>query len=200
MNDSSRRTTLAALAIAAAFSALPPASRAQSPGPALLTLRGFGLNTTGVGSGRSGDLEIRIERWSSDAERDALKAAFAKDGGAGLARAVPAAARVGSVRTQRGGLLDLKYAREIALPDGGRRVVLATDRLSAPKDGTNPNAEVHDFLAVEIRLDKAGKGQGRTSGPGGLRMSKDGQTLELDSYGASPVWIEKLQVVGEAER
>ena len=196
MNDATSRTILGGLALSAAL-AMPAPSRAQaaSPAPTVLTLRGFGLNTTGVGTGRSGDLEIRIERWSTDPERDTLRDAVKSGGATALSGALASATRVGEVRTQRGGSLGLKYARAFTLPDGGRRIVLATDRLTAPKDGTNPNAERHEFLAVEIRLDKAGKGEGRTSGPAGLRFSKDGQTLELDSYGASPVWIEKIQVV-----
>ena len=195
MNHSTRRTIVGGLALTAAL-AIPAPSRAQpaSPGPTVLTLRGFGLNTTGVGTGRSGDLEIRIARWSTNEERDRLRDAIKGGGVTALTGALSAAAQVGEVRT-RGGSLGLKFAREFPLPDGGRRVVLATDRLTAPKDGTNPGAEVHDFLAVEVRLDKAGKGEGRTSGPAGLRVAKDGATLEIDSYGASPVWIDKIHVV-----
>ena len=198
MNHSTSRTILG-LALTAAV-AIPAPSRAQpaSPAPTVLTLRGFGLNTTGVGTGRSGDLEIRIARWSTDGERDRLRDAIKGGGVAALTGALTATAQVGEVGA-RGGTLGLKFAREFPLPDGGRRVVLATDRLTKPKDGTNPGAEVHDFLVVEIRLDKAGKGEGRTSGPAGLRVGKDGATLELDSYGASPVWIDKIQVVGEAK-
>src|SRR5262245_3009512 len=182
------------LTLAAAL-ALPPSSSAQEGGKTVLSLRGFGLNFTGVGKGRSGDLEIGIERWSSDAERDRLKKALADGGVAGLTGALPGVTpRVGYVRGQAGGSVDLKFAREVALPDGGRRIVLATDRITAPKDGANPRADTHEFLAVEIRLDKSGKGEGRTAGPDRLRYNKEADTLEIDRYGSEPVWIKELRV------
>src|SRR5262245_46923318 len=168
----------------------------QEAGKPVLKLRGFALNLTGVGTGRSGELEIWIERWSGDDERERLRKALDDKGVAGLATALTAVSpRVGYVRTQRGGTLDLKFAREVPLADGGRRVLLATDRLAAPKDGTNPRADVYDFLAVEVRLDKDGKGEGRTAGPERLRYNKEAGTLELDRYGVEPVWVKELRVV-----
>src|SRR5687767_65130 len=104
-------------------------SWAEESGKTLLTLQGYGLNFTGVGRGRSGDLEIGIERWSSDSERDRLRAALAEGGVPALTRALPAAPRVGYVRAQGGNTLALKYAREFPLADGARRVLLVTDRL-----------------------------------------------------------------------
>lgn len=181
--------------VAGALLSSPAASWAQEPGKALLTLQGYGLNFTGVGRGRSGDLEIGIERWSSDQEHDRLRAALAEGGVPALTRALPAAPRVGYVRAQGGHTLAVKYAREFPLPDGARRVLLVTDRLDVPADGTNPRADVHDFLVAEIRLDKDGKGQGRTAGPEQLHYSKEAGTLDVDRKGAMPVWIEKLRVV-----
>src|SRR5688572_8911294 len=97
-------------------------SSAEQGCKTLLTLQGYGLNFAGVGRGRSGDLEIGIERWSSDSERDRLRAALADGGVLALTRALPAAPRVGYVRAHGGNTLALKYAREFPLADGARRV------------------------------------------------------------------------------
>ena len=188
---------LVALSMAAAL-ALPAAqARAQQGGKNILTLRGFGLNFTGIGKkGRSGDLEIGIERWSSETERDGLQKALADGGVAALTKALPKLTpRAGYVTGSGGGSVDLKYAREVVLADGARRVILATDRIEKPADGSNPNADTYDFLIVEIRLDKTGKGEGRTAGPQRLRYDKAASTLEIVSYATEPVWIKDLKVV-----
>lgn len=187
-----RRLIGAALTLALAW---PSATPAQEAGEAVLRLRGFGLNLTGVGQGRSQDLEIAIERWSTDAEHDRLHRALSDGGVAALSRAITdLTSRVGFVRTPREGTLGLKYAREAVTPDGGRRVLLLTERLSAP--ATKPHADTHDFLVVEVVLDKDGKGQGRTTGPAGLRY--DAGTLELDPDIPEPVRIENVRVVEPA--
>jgi hypothetical protein len=182
-------------ACAALAAAALTAAAAESTRP-VLALRGYALNLTGVGQGRSGDLQVAIDRWSSDADRDRLRRATADGGIAGLSRAIAElSTRVGTVTTERGGTLNLKFAHRSALPDGGTRVVLVTDPLGAPADGTNPRADTYDFLAVEVRLDKAGKGEGRTAGPQRLRYNSDTGTLELDRYRAEPVWIKDVRVV-----
>jgi len=165
---------------------------------ALLKLRGFALNLTGVGVGRSGDVEIGIERWSSDEERDRLKGALAQSGAAGLSEVLLAVApRVGYVAARRGRTSELKYARQTVLPDGGRRIVLATEGADIPADGSNPRADTHDFLVVEVRLDKDGKGEGRSAGAERLRYNAKTAALELDRYGTEPVWIRNLAVAPE---
>jgi len=190
---------LVALAMAAALVLPAAAARAQQGGKNILTLRGFGLNFTGVGKrGRSGDLEIGIERWSSETERDGLQKALADGGVAALTKALPALTpRAGYVRGtgSGGGSVDLRYAREVVLADGARRVILATDRIEKPADGSNPNADTYDYLIVEVRLDKTGKGEGRTAGPQRLRYDKASSTLEIVSYASEPVWIKDLKVV-----
>jgi hypothetical protein len=170
-------------------------SGAQDDGAVLLRLRGLALNLTGVGQGRSGDVEIAIERWSTDGEVALLRKAFREGSVGSLAGVLRALSpRAGYVRTQYGGASDLQYARELPVTDGGRRIVLATGRAGAPADGSNPRADVHEFLVVEVRLDKDGKGEGRTAGAERLRYNKETAALELDRYGTEPVWIRNLHV------
>jgi hypothetical protein len=184
------------LTVAALWLAGPSWSWAQEGGPVLLKLRGFAQNMTGVGHGRSGDIEVAIERWSSDAERDRVRQAMADSGVSGVTGVLLGLSpRVGYFRTERGGTADLKFARELPAEDGGRRIVLATGRVDAPADGSRPQADTHEFIVVEIRLDKAGKGEGRTAGAERLRYNQKTKALELDRYGAEPVWLDKLQVV-----
>jgi hypothetical protein len=181
----------AGLALAAVVLAAAPISRADD---AALRLYGLALNLTGVGGGRSGEVEIAIERWSGEEERSRLLHVLAVDGTAGLARVLAEASpRAGFIRTQRGGSLDLKYAGQRALPGGGHQIVLVTDRLG-PVSG-RPQADTYDFLVVDIRLDREGTGEGRTAGPERLHYDRDAQALTVNRSGVEPVWIQGLSLV-----
>jgi len=174
---------------------LAPAGLSRGGEDEALRLHGLALNLTGVGGGMSGDVVIVIERWSAEEERRQLQGAAAKEGVAGLTRVLtgPSLQRVGYVRADRGGFLELKYARQTSEPEGGRRILLATDRVSAPSN--RPKADAYDFLVVDIRLDKDGKGEGRTAGPERLRYDQKEGALTVDRSGAEPVWIRELSVV-----
>ena len=82
-----RRTPRVLLALSApvAVLCLAGASSAQEGGGPVLKLQGFALNLTGVGGGRSGHLEVTIERWTKDDEREQLRKSLADGGVAALA-------------------------------------------------------------------------------------------------------------------
>ena len=191
-----RRATLLGLAAAATLTAVPALSQTPAAAPTVMTLQGYGQNFTGIGRGRSGDLEIGIESWSSAEERARLRKELAAGKGPGLIKALPSAPRVGYVRPLKGGTsLDLKFAGIADLPDGGRRILLATGPVAAPAD--KPRADTYDALVIEIRLKKDGTGEGRTGAPERLKLGAQGEVLELEAYGSAPVWISPLKVVSE---
>jgi hypothetical protein len=197
-----RHATLAAFVAAATLAAVPAMSQAPPADPAVPTvmkLQGFGQNFTGIGRGKSGDLEIGIESWSSAEERARLRKALADGGGSALIKALPAAPRVGYVRPLKSGgaSVDLKFAAVGDLPDGGRRVLLATGPVTAPADGSKPRADTYEALVIEIHLEKDGTGEGRTGAPERLKLGKQGEVLELEAYGSAPVWISPLKIVSE---
>ena len=76
-------------------------------------------------------VDMRIERWSSDAERDRLLEVLRQQkdpdrATRDLLRGLQELPRVGSIRTPNSVAWDLRYAREQPLEDGARQIVLAT--------------------------------------------------------------------------
>jgi len=180
---------------AAALVPGPVSSAQEGSGSPVLELRGFAVNITGVGKGRSGDLVIRIDSWSSAEERARLRKVLTDEGAAGLGKALAASEPVGSIHTRSGGEVDVVYAGETALPGGGRRIVLATSALGVPEDGSNPRADTYEFLAVEIQLKADGKGEGRTAGPQQLEWDEKAGALVTTGFGTRPVWLTEVEVV-----
>jgi len=173
----------------------PPGAAAADDLPAL-ALRAFAMNFTGVGSGGSGQLDLIIERWSTDQEREQLQGVLAEKGGAGLLQALlQIKPRVGHIRSFRLPTWDVQFAQSSPLPNGGRRIVLATDRpLTEAERSKHNRTDEYEFLLVEIRLDEQGKGEGRTAEGTKVRFNKDTRSLEIDQYSAEPVKLINVEV------
>jgi hypothetical protein len=91
--------------------------------PEHLTATAMDINT-----GRSSGVEIDVTRWSTDTERERLLSVLYELGPEKLLNTLRDLPKVGGIRTFNSLAWDLHYARHAPLPDGGERVVIATDR------------------------------------------------------------------------
>ena len=73
-------------------------------------------------------VEITIDRWSPNAERERLVSALQTKGSDELLKQLQKNRPVGRIRTPDSLGYDLRYAQQTPLPEGGRMVVIATDR------------------------------------------------------------------------
>jgi hypothetical protein len=89
---------------------------------------------------------------------------------------------------------DLHYARQLPGEDGGRRIVLATDRpigfLEAQAGGRTLD---YRFTLIELRLDKNGKGEGKMSVA--ARPEFNDHVLVIEDYATQPVMLNNVQKV-----
>jgi hypothetical protein len=145
------------------------------------------------GARRAGTVEINVDRWSSDQERDSLLDTLRTQGENSLLSSLQGTKRVGFIRTPDRLGWDLHYASETPTNDGGKDIVIATDRPIRFWEAANLTRTLrYPFTVIEIHLDKDGKGEGRMSTAAKLSMSKDGKTLELENYSTQPVLLEKV--------
>jgi hypothetical protein len=142
------------LASLAGASGTAPSESAEDK--AVLRLHAFAVDMSGAGRARAGALEIAIERWSTDEERDRLRAILIESGADALLSALQKVKPpAGYIRTSSSLGWDIHYAREEPVGDGGRRVIIATDRpMSFWELRNQPRSVQYDFtLAVEpVRL------------------------------------------------
>jgi hypothetical protein len=145
------------------------------------------------GARRAGIVEISVDRWSSDQERDSLLDTLRTQGENSLLTSLQETKRVGFIRTPDRLGWDLHYATETPTSDGGKDIVIATDRPIRFWEAANLTRTLrYPFTVIQIHLDKDGKGEGRMSTATKLSMSKDGKTLELENYSTQPVILEKV--------
>ena len=174
------------------------ASLTSAADKAVLRLRAFAVNMSGAGGPRTGTLEITIERWSTDAEREKLRGLLIEKGSDALLRALQGIKpRAGYIRGSTSLGWDVQYAREQPSADGGRRVILATDRpMSYWELSNRPRSVEYEFTLAEIRLTKDGKGEGKLAPAAKISWNQDTRTIEIENYGMEPVRLTQVQVEG----
>jgi hypothetical protein len=142
-----------------------------------------------LGTGAAGIVDITVNRWSTDEEREMLLTTLQEFGTDKLLDALQKIRPpIGYMRTPNSLGYDLFYARNNPAPDGGRRVVLATNRpVSFREAANNTRSMQYQFTLVEIHLDTNGKGEGKMVPAARVSWDKTAKKLEIENYNALPV-------------
>jgi hypothetical protein len=154
---------------------------------------GFAINTNGRTA--TATVDFTIERWSTDAEREQLLAIIKehKDPTDVLLRALQKLPKVGYIRGTQTLGWDLHYAHQSPLDEGGRRIVLATDRPIGFWEARNAGRTMdYPFTIVEVRLDKNDRGEGKILAGTKIFIDKK-NTLVLENYGQQPVRFNEIK-------
>jgi hypothetical protein len=158
----------------------------------------YNATAINMGSGPSlaGRVLVAVTRWTTPAERQKLLTVVVQKGPDKLLDAVQDSPSAGTIRFPNTLAWDLRYAFETPLPDGGRRVVLVTDRpISFREAANNPRVSDYPFTLIEIRFPKdGGDGVGKWSVATKIAVTKDKQSLELENYGIEPVRLTEVRV------
>lgn len=194
---------VAAVAASVVVSGLIPV-RAQVPDvPFVLTAFGVNMTNVDVPRGNAGRVQIRITGWSPEGTRERLIATAVDKGQDALLRALqkePSKGRISLPNWQgpdpqhyRLGW-DLRYAALDTLPDGGQRIVIATDRqMSMFEVRERPRSVDYPFTLIEIHIPKEGKGEGRAIGAAQIRFDKKKNQMVLEQYSAGELRLNEVQ-------
>lgn len=154
----------------------------------------FAVNLGTPGPASAGTVEIAVTRWSTDAERDRLLAVLMENGPDKLLARLQRLPRVGYIRTPNSIGYDLHFARRTPLPDGGERVVLATDRYISFWEATNrPRSIDYPFTVIEIHINADGEGEGKMSLATKIIADKENKQIVLEDYGTQPVLLKSVR-------
>ena len=183
--------------------AMAPLGARQTSGEKL-EITAFAVNMSNIGPGSSAVVEIDIDRWSTAAEREHLITTMVEKKENELLKALQKMPSHG--RFSIPGLVGpdphqlrlgnpLRYAWQTAQPDGGRRIVIATDRYIGFAEARNqPRTIDYPFTLFEIRVDKAGEGQGKMAVATKISFDKKKNAIELENYSSEPVRLNNVKV------
>jgi hypothetical protein len=117
---------------------------------------------------------------------------------AALTRAIASAPTVGYIWTSDITGYSIKYAYRRSLPDGGERIILATDRRlgaysAAWSNASSSPANDYEFTLVEMRLDAKGLGEGKTSLTTKVILDEEAKTVALEDYATTPTILQNIK-------
>jgi hypothetical protein len=170
---------------------------AQTHGqPEKFTAFAVNLDGTAVAPAGASVVDIVVERYSTDAERDRLLNILMAKGPEKLLDTLQSLPRVGYIRTPNSLAYDLHYARKTPMDEGGERIVLVTDRYIGFWEAANrPRTIDYPFTVIELRLNRDGEGEGKMSIATKITVDREHSQIELENYGAQPVLLTTVRRV-----
>jgi hypothetical protein len=158
-------------------------------------LTAFAVNMSNIATGGANVVDIQIERWSTDEERQKLITTFVEKGPEKLLDALQDLKRIGYIRLPNTLGYDLRYARVVPLDEGGQKILIATDRRIGFAEARNqPRTMDYPFTLIEIRLKPDGTGEGKLSVATKITLNKKTKTVELENYSSEPVRLQNVKV------
>jgi hypothetical protein len=159
---------------------LSPIVLAQDQGRMTIQATAKGTSTQ---LGRMVDVNIYIEAYSTDDDRQTLINAFKQRKQDGLVDALQDMKPKGRIRFSNGGVgNDIKYIIELP-SDKGRKLRLVTDRwLSFGELYNNTRSSDYSVGAIELNLTPDGKGSGTVLPACKLTVNKKKQQVEIETY------------------
>ena len=155
----------------------------------------FAIDVNNMGKSHSGTVDIKIDRWSSDAERDALVKTFMEKGPQKLLDALQDAKSVGYIKTPQTLAWDLRFARQIQLDEGVTQILLLTDRPIGFAEARNqPRTIDYPFTLIDLRIKKDGTGVGKASVATKIIFNKKKNVVELENYSSEPVRLNNIKI------
>jgi len=144
-------------------------------------------NNLGSGAGR---VIMRVERWSTEAERTRF-AEMLKKGNAAALETLRDLRSVGTIRTPDSIGYDLRYAHQEPGEDGGRRIVIATDRpISFWEARNQPRSIDYPFTVIQMEMNN-GEGKGTLSYA--TKVLPRGNLIVLENFATAPVMLTEVE-------
>ena len=154
----------------------------------------FIANAVNMNRGAAGNIEIVVERWSTDANRDKLMKVMMDKGADKLLDVLQDMPRMGYFRAPGQVGIDIHFARRLPLPEGGERVVLVTDRRIGFWEAANqPRSIDYPFTVIELHLNRDGEGEGKMSLATKIIADKENNIVTLENYDIQPVMLNNVK-------
>lgn len=193
ISPASPRTHLCLIVALVALFAVPPAMQSRSAAPERYTALAVNMGGSPV-RWTTRTVEMVVNRWSTDAERDRLLAILLEKGPERLLDALRDIPRIGYIRTPDSIGYDLHFARKNPLGDGAEQVVLATDRYIGFWEATNrPRTIDYPFTVIELRIGSNSEGEGKMSLFTKIIPDKRNNTIVLEDFGTQPVLLQGVR-------
>jgi len=143
----------------------------------------YSATAINTNNGTMNNIDITIDRWSTEPERDKLITTLREKGADKLLDVLMEMRPTGHFGAPGSLSWDLRFARKVSMPDGGDRIVLATDRrISFWEESRQTRSLDYPFTIIELRLNAEGEGEGKMSLATKVILDEERNTVTLENY------------------
>ena len=154
----------------------------------------FAVDIGHPGKTFAGQVEIVVERYSTDAEADKIMQVLLEKGPEKLLDTIQSMPRVGYFRTPSSIGYDIRFARKVPGEDGGEVISMLTDRYIGFWEAVNrPRSIDYPFTLIELRIGPEGQGEGKMSLATKIIVEKNKNTIVLEDYKSQPVLLNNVK-------
>ncbi len=139
-------------------------------------------------------VEILIQRWSTDAERDRVMNAILESGQAQLRNVLQKLPRIGALRTPGSVGWDLRYAGHSPGTDGRDHITILTDRPVAFWELRAGTRTVdYPFTLIDLTIGSNNRGEGKLYVGAKITPDKEDRTIVVENYDIQPVMLNNVR-------
>jgi len=137
-------------------------------------------------------VEITVDRWSPASDSERLVTTLQQKGPNELLKVLQKMKSVGRIRTPDSIGYDLRYAQQGPLPEGGRSIVIATDRPIGFWEATNrPRTFDYPFTVIQMNIGRDGMGSGTLSYA--TKIAVKNNVIELEDFATKPIMLNNIR-------
>ena len=167
---------------------------AASPGQTngdKLSFTAVAVANTNLAAG-AGTVLMDVTRWSTPEDVRELADALRQKGPQALLSKLQDARPAGTIRTPDSLAYDLHFASRTPTPEGGSRIVLATDRPIGFWEARSGSRTLdYPFTVVQMEIGADGTGKGTLSVA--ARIEAAGDVIELENFASAPVMLTEIR-------
>jgi hypothetical protein len=153
----------------------------------------FTATAIDMNTGWTGRVEVDVSRWSTASEREVLTTTLFKEGSERLLEKLRDMRSVGRIYTPGSIGYELRFAEAVPLPEGGRRIVLATDRPMSFWEAVNkPRSADYPFTWVQLNLKPDGTGEGELAIRAKVYGDRPNRPIEVETFDLYPIRLQKV--------
>jgi hypothetical protein len=187
---SRRRGAALTIALSCVFGWYSVAGHAQTRGEP----EQFTASYVDINSGQTGPIQISVTRWSTPNERKTLTQTLFKKGQDALLDSLRDMRSVGRIYAPGSIGYDLRYAEQRMLPEGGREIILATDRpMSFAEIVNRPRSSQYPFTWVQFTMRPDGTGEGKLAVAARITGEEADDLIEVEDFAISPVRLQNIK-------
>ena len=189
-----RPLSLLAIASFCAVSAVGVAAAEELDPPLRFDAQAINMSNIQARGTATARINIVVNAWTSDEDRQLLLDALKEGGRRSLPDALTSQDRVGTIRESRSRAEFLRYSRRFDLPDGGQRIILATDRpMGFLEMSRSLRTQDYNVSVVQLTLNADGEGEGSIFLGAQIVWDEENRQIVVEGFATEPIRLTRVR-------